>query len=186
MLLIKVFPFSLYLKIYLDKLSYKEMLMKTNFNKEILVLGCGNILFGDDGFGPSTVEYLMSNYEIPSKASVINIGLSCRIILFHVVLSEKKPKTIIIVDAVDAGRTPGEIFELDIDDIPEKKIDDFSMHQLPTSNLLKELKNICGVDVRIISVQVDHIPEEVAPGLSEVVKNSIPLVCEKIFYTIQH
>ncbi|MCP5104670.1 MAG: hydrogenase maturation protease [bacterium] len=150
------------------------------WNKEILVLGCGNILFGDDGFGPAVAEYLLERMTIPPEACVINAGLSVREILFNIVLSDRRPKRIIIVDAVDAGRPAGEIFELDISNIPEKKIDDFSMHQLPTSNLLKELKEKCGVDVKIICVQVRDIPDEVSPGLSKIIKDSIPEVCEKI------
>jgi len=159
--------------------------MTDYWNSEILVLGCGNVLFGDDGFGPAVVEYLQENFEIPQEVYVMNAGLSVREILFNMVLSDKRPKTIIIVDAVDVGRTPGEMFELDITDIPEKKIDDFSMHQLPTSNLLRELENMCGVNVRIISVQIQNIPDEVSPGLSKVIRDSIPAVCEKVLSAIK-
>ena len=105
--------------------------------------------------------------------------------MFNVTLDEKKPDTILIVDAVDFGRPPGEIFEIDLDEIPENKIDDFSMHQLPTSNLLKELQNFCGVDVQILSIQVQNIPEEVDPGLSKVIRDSIPAVCEKILLSLK-
>ncbi|MFQ6114453.1 MAG: hydrogenase maturation protease [bacterium] len=154
-------------------------------NKEIVVLGCGNGLFGDDGFGSAVVEYLQNNFEIPPRVCVMNAGLSVREILFNIVLSDKRPKKIIIVDAVDVGRPPGQILELDICGIPEKKIDDFSMHQLPTSNLLKELKNMCGVDVRVISVQIQSIPDEVSPGLSTVVRDSVPVACEKILSAIK-
>jgi coenzyme F420 hydrogenase subunit delta len=160
-------------------------IMTDYWDKEILVLGCGNILFGDDGFGPAAVDYLQKNAAVPPGVGVINAGVSVREILFNIVLSDKRPKSIIIVDAVDAGRPAGEIFELDISQLPEKKIDDFSMHQLPTSNLLKELKNICGVNVRIISAQVQHIPEEVSPGLSEVIRDAIPPVCEKILSALK-
>lgn len=159
--------------------------MTDYWNKEILVLGCGNVLFGDDGFGPAVVEYLQENFEIPQEVYVMNAGLSVREILFNMVLSDKRPKTIIIVDAVDVGRTPGEMFELDITEVPEKKIDDFSMHQLPTSNLLRELENMCGVNVRIISVQIQNIPDEVSPGLSKVIRDSIPAVCEKVLSAIK-
>lgn len=159
--------------------------MTDYWNSEILVLGCGNVLFGDDGFGPAVVEHLNRNYEIPQRVYVMNAGLSVREILFNMVLSDKRPKTIIIVDAVDVGRIPGEIFELDITDIPEKKIDDFSMHQLPTSNLLRELESMCGVNVRILSVQIQNIPDEVSPGLSKVIRDSIPAVCEKILSAIK-
>ena len=158
--------------------------MTDYWNKEILILGCGNILFGDDGFGPEVVEYLQNNYNIPANVSVINAGLSVRNILFTITLSDKRPKKVILIDALDIGRQPGEIFELDISEIPDIKIDDFSMHQLPTSNLLKELKNICGVDVRVISSQVENIPDEVLPGLSTRIRSSIPAVCEKILSNI--
>lgn len=159
-------------------------MMTDYWNKEILVLGCGNILFGDDGFGPEVAEYLQKNVEIPPGVGVINAGLSVREILFNIILNDKRPKRIIIVDAVDAARPAGEIFELDISSIPEKKIDDFSMHQLPTSNLLKELKETCGVDVKVICAQVQDIPQEVCPGLSKTIKDAIPAVCEKIFHHI--
>lgn len=165
----KPYPFFTF---YLDMTDY--------YSSKTLILGCGNILFGDDGFGPAVVEYLQKNFEIPSEFCVINAGLSVREILFNIVLSDKRPQRIIVVDAVDVGKSPGEIFDLDINDIPEKKIDDFSMHQLPTSNLLRELKNICGVDVRIISVQIQNIPDEVSLGLSKVIRDSIPAACEKI------
>ncbi|MFQ5751130.1 MAG: hydrogenase maturation protease [bacterium] len=154
-------------------------------DREIVVLGCGNVLFGDDGFGPEVVVYLQKNYEIPPNACILNAGLRVRDFLFTIVLSKKRPKKIIIVDAVDAGKVPGETFELDISDIPEKKIADFSMHQLPTSNLLRELKDMCGVKITIISAQVQYIPEGVSPGLSKVMREAVPVACEKIFSALK-
>ena len=158
--------------------------MTDYWNTKTLVLGCGNVLFGDDGFGPAVVEYLLENTEIPPNTCVINAGLSVRELLFTIVLGDTRPEKIIIVDAVDAGRIPGDIFELEVSDIPEIKIDDFSMHQMPTSNLLRELQEICGVEVQIISVQVQSIPDEVSPGLSAVVRNSVPPACEKILHAL--
>jgi len=148
----------------------------------VVILGCGNILFGDDGLGPEAVDYLKENYRLPPDVYALNCGISVRELLFTITLSEVRPERIIIVDAMDVGKPAGEVFEVDVAEIPAIKIDDFSMHQLPTSNLLKELKDICGVDVRIISAQVRHIPEEVGPGLSKTVKEAIPAVCEKIFH----
>ena len=149
-------------------------------DKNILILGCGNILFGDDGFGPRVAEELQKNYNLPEYVGVINAGTSVRNILFDIALFEKKPEKVIIVDAIDAGKTPGEIFELPIAEIPEKKIDDFSMHQLPTSNLLEELKDLCKVDIIIIACQVENIPEEVTDSISKKITDAIPEVCEKI------
>ena len=148
------------------------------YTKRVLVLGCGNILFGDDGFGPEVVAYLEAHHAIPEDVCVVDAGTSARKILFPILLDEQKPEHIIIVDAVDASRSPGEIFEISVADIPENKIDDFSLHQLPTSNLLRELKELCDVEVTIIVVQVESIPEMVKPGLSEALINSIPEACQ--------
>ena len=149
-------------------------------DKNVLVFGCGNILLGDDGFGPRVAEELLNSYHFPGNVGVINAGTSVRNILFDLTLSEIKPDKIIIVDAIDAAKTPGDIFELPIDEIPEKKIDDFSMHQIPTSNLLKELKDFCKVDIIIIACQIENIPEEVTASISKKMTDAIPEVCKRI------
>lgn len=94
--------------------------MTDYWNREILVLGCGNILFGDDGFGPAVVEYLQRHYDIPPDACVMDAGLGVRDMLLTIALSEKRPRTIVIVDAIDEGRPPGEVCERRISDIPQR------------------------------------------------------------------
>jgi len=41
---------------------------------DIRVLGLGNVLMGDDGFGPFVIEALKAGYEFPPNVSVIDIG----------------------------------------------------------------------------------------------------------------
>ncbi len=154
--------------------------------KDILVLCCGNILFGDDGFGPYVADYLQNHYQIPENASVINAGTSVRKILFDIILSEKKPKKIVIVDAVDIGESSGRVFEIKPSQIPLKKIDDFSFHQLPSSNLLRELEEFSSVEIKIISVQVENIPETVRPGISNTLLFSVSEVCKKVLDEIKN
>jgi coenzyme F420 hydrogenase subunit delta len=88
-------------------------------------------------------------------------------------LSDRKPRKIVIVDAMDFRRRPGELFAIDIDSYPKIKLDDFSMHQLPTSNLLRELRDFCGVEVTVMACQVSDVPESVKPGLSKSVKAAV-------------
>ena len=142
-------------------------------DKSLLILGCGNILIGDDGFGPAVVQYLRENYTIPADVCVFDAGTSVREILFDTILSEKKPAKIIVVDAVDCGREPGELFWLDIDGLPKAKLDDFSMHQIPTSNLLRELRDLCGIEVVVMACQVAASTDHVNPGLSTPMKKAV-------------
>lgn len=147
--------------------------------KPLLILGCGNWLFGDDGFGPAVIKYLLEHCEIPDDAYVMDVGTGIRKLLFTLSLSSGRPQQIVIIDAIDKGRNPGEIFELLLDDFPAENIDDFSLHQVPSSNLAKELKE-AGVDIRVLVCQVGSIPKSVWPGLSKAVENAVPRMCETI------
>ncbi len=148
--------------------------------KDILVLGCGNILFGDDGFGSSVAERLQNYTLLPKNVSVINAGTGARGILFDLVVNEKRPRKIIVIDAIDANKRPGEIFRIDLEEIPKNKVDDFAIHGMPTSNLLRELRDYCDVEVIVIVGQVDHIPEMVKPGLSDALTRSVPAAVEEV------
>ena len=148
-------------------------------SSDILILGCGNILFGDDGFGSSVAERLQ-NCTLPKNVSVIDAGTGVREILFDLVISEKRPRKIIVIDAIDANKRPGEIFRIDLEEIPKNKVDDFSIHGMPTSNLLRELRDDCGVEVIVIVGQVAHIPDMVKPGLSDALSRSVPVAVEGV------
>ena len=150
------------------------------YDKSVLILGCGNILIGDDGFGPAVAQHLRSDFEVPADVCVFDAGTSVREILFDTVLSEKKPSKIVIVDAMDCAREPGELFMLDIDALPKVKIDDFSMHQIPTSNLLRELRDHCGIEVIVIGCQVENTCNSVNPGLSKPVEAAVKPAAESI------
>ena len=148
--------------------------------KEIVVLGCGNILFGDDGFGSSVAERLETCGLLPENVSVIDAGTSVREILFDLILSEQRPRKIIVIDAVDARRKPGEIFKIDVEEIPENKIDDFTLHGMPTCNLLRELRDLCHVEVDIVAGQVEAQPDAVRPGLSDALAESVPVAVKEV------
>ncbi len=147
-----------------------------------IVFGCGNVIMGDDGFGPVTIEELQSHYALPQTAVAIDAGTTIREYLFDYLLTdENRPERLIILDAVDCkGRRPGEVFELAVSAIPSLKISDFSLHQFPTVNLLAELQEYTGIQVDLVVVQVEHIPEEISPGLSSVLKSAVPAACEKV------
>jgi len=147
---------------------------------ETLVLGCGNDLFGDDGFGPAVVQRLRRRGDLPESVLAIDVGTSAREVLFNVVLSPVKPRSILVVDAVDLGRKAGEVWVIEAGDLPAVKCDDFSMHQLPTSNLLRELSELGGVNVACVVGQVDGLPAEVRPGLSAPLEGAVERAVEMI------
>lgn len=151
------------------------------FTKPILILGCGNPLLGDDGFGPEVVDQLHRMGHLPDTAAAIDVGTSIGDILFDFLLSPRKPPHLFIVDAVcQPGRNPGDLFEVAIEDVPSNKSVDFSLHQFPSVNLLRELRESGAMRIRILVVQVNEIPQVVQPGLSQEVREAIPRACEWI------
>lgn len=146
--------------------------------KPTVVLGIGNILFGDDGFGCAVVDYVEAHYRVPEDICLLDAGTGVRKLLFTLCLSPARPQRLLILDAIDAGRSPGEIFEIDPAEIPPVKLDDFSLHQLPTSNLLRELQEACGVEVRVLACQTEPLPEQISQGLSKAVSSAVPQAAE--------
>ena len=156
------------------------------FKKAILIFGCGNILWGDDGFGPAVIDWLNEKHRLPDDVLALDVGTSIRDILFDLILSDQKPQLLVVVDAVTyPDRQPGEVFEIPVEGIPEKKLSDFSLHQFPTVNMLQELKDQSGIQVKIIVAQTESIPEEVRPGLSESMQRAVAVACERILAVIK-
>ena len=147
-----------------------------------MIFGCGNVIMGDDGYGPAVVDRLNNDYVLPDDLQAVDVGTCVREYLFdYLLMEEGRPKKIIILDAVDfPDRSPGEVFQILPAQIPAKKIHDFSLHQFPTVNLLQELELNTGIEVLILAAQIEFIPEEIAPGLSSAMAKAVPVACEKI------
>lgn len=146
----------------------------------VLVLGVGNMMFSDDGFGPAVIEYLQDRYQIPEDIYVMDTGTGVRKVLFTLALGETHPQEVVIVDAVDWGQTVGQVIEITADQLPASKIDDFSLHQVPTSNLLHDLQNICAVKVSVIACDVGEIPQEIGPGLTPKIQLAVAAAAQQI------
>jgi coenzyme F420 hydrogenase subunit delta len=146
----------------------------------VLVLGVGNRLYGDDAFGPRLIERLEEHREelpegtcLPEGVCLIDAGTGAARLLFDLLVAERRPERLYILDAVDLpGRAPGEVFELTPAELPGNKRDDFSLHQLPGSNLLAELER-AGCPVRVIGCQVKEVPAQMREGLSPEVEAAL-------------
>ena len=73
----------------------------------VLVAGVGNVLKGDDGFGVRAVELLQSTVDLPQGVSVIETGIGG----IHLVQELGQGyDALILLDAMDRGGTPGELY----------------------------------------------------------------------------
>ena len=72
---------------------------------DIRVLGLGNVLMGDDGFGPFVIEALQAKYEFPANVSVTDVGTPGLDLTPFLIGAD----AVIVVDSVRAEGEPGEL-----------------------------------------------------------------------------
>ena len=93
---------------------------------DTLILGIGNILWADEGFGIRTIETLHERYLFPDTVRVMDGGTQGIFLLPW----ERNAKRLLIFDAIDFGLLPATLKVIRGDDVPRfmgaKKV---SMHQ---------------------------------------------------------
>ncbi|ODQ86568.1 hydrogenase maturation protease [Mycobacterium holsaticum] len=72
---------------------------------EVLVVGCGNLLRGDDGVGPILVRHLWER-GVPDGARLVDGGTAGMDVAFQM----KGAKRVVIVDAAATGAAPGTVY----------------------------------------------------------------------------
>jgi len=145
--------------------------------KDLLVLGIGNFLCGDDGIGPILAESLMSCYDDDQDVDVLNggtIGLGLLYLL-------ESYSNIIFLDAVDVEAEPGAVFKYSPEELEclhlEKQI---SSHQSDPCGLLSYAKatGVSPGNVIILGIQIGQIDNAI--GLSDVLKRKLPSIESRV------
>lgn len=73
----------------------------------VLILGIGNLLWADEGFGVRAVEEFQRRYAVPPEVTVMDGGTQGLGLLPYV----QEAEHLVILDAVDFGLEPGTLVE---------------------------------------------------------------------------
>lgn len=148
------------------------------YDAEVLVVGCGNVLFKDDGFGPFTVMKIEENLEerpLPDNVMTIDAGTSAPHYLFS--LPNPMWRKIIILDIADFGGKPGDVKILSKDDVPQGKYQD--PHSVSVADPLDELGE---VEIIIVACQPEKVSSPfVEYGLSECVEKAMDKAIDIVY-----
>ncbi|HMD50844.1 MAG TPA: hydrogenase maturation protease [Bryobacteraceae bacterium] len=99
---------------------------------ELLILGLGNVLLGDDGLGAAAVIELERKYEIAPPVRVEDGGTLGLALLGLFVES----RHVILVDAIRANAQPGTLVRIDGDEVAPAVRERLSPHQVGVTDLL--------------------------------------------------
>ncbi|MEJ2604417.1 MAG: HyaD/HybD family hydrogenase maturation endopeptidase [Gammaproteobacteria bacterium] len=100
---------------------------------ETLILGIGNPLWADEGFGVRAAEELNASYEFPPDVRVMDGGTLGLFLLPYVRAARK----LLIFDAIDFGLEPAEMKVIVGDEVPKYLgVKKMSMHQTSFQEVL--------------------------------------------------
>jgi hydrogenase maturation protease len=149
---------------------------------EIVVLGIGNVLWADEGFGVRFVEALQARYRFAPHVTLIDGGTQGLYLVPYV----NRARRLMILDAVDYGLEPGTLKLVENDEVPRflgaKKM---SLHQTGFQEVLA-LAQFTGsypADVLLIGCQPEEL-EDFGGSLRATTKaaleRAIPLAIERL------
>lgn len=140
-------------------------------NTELLVLGIGNILWADEGFGVRCVEALNALYEFGDNVSLMDGGTQGLYLLPYI----EDARRLIVFDAVDYSMQPGEMVVATDNDVPRfMGVKKMSLHQtgfqevIMSAALLDKLPE----SMVLIGVQPEEL-DDYGGSLRDIVKAQI-------------
>ena len=110
----------------------------------ILVLGLGNTIMTDDGFGVRVVEALSSRFRFHGDVTLLDGGTLGLDLLPHLEEIQK----LLIIDALQMQAPPGQVFRLEGEEVPRAFASKLSVHQMGVQDLLA------------VSELMGHLPPE--------------------------
>jgi len=149
---------------------------------EVLVLGIGNPLLGDDGFGVRAVEEMERHYVIPDGVRLLDGGTQG----LYLVNDVRAARRLLVFDAVDYGLPPGTLKVLRGGDVPRfagaAKID---MHQTSFQDILSASILLGGrtEDVVVVGVQpaaMDGFGCAISEPVAAALPNAIAVAAEEL------
>ncbi len=149
--------------------------------KVITILGVGNILMSDEGFGVRVVEYLQANYHFPPGIELMDGGTS-GIYLAPVIEDSRR---LLIIDVLNMEGPAGGIHLLSADEMRGAGLQiSVSPHQVGLLEIIDlcRLRDKAPAEIRIIGIipQDLNLSLELSPTLRAKVKPVADMVIKQI------
>jgi len=148
--------------------------------QKILILGVGNLLLRDDGFGVHLINSLKDT-ALPGNVELLEAGT----VSHQLIPRLHEIDHLIVIDVVEAGDTPGSLFRFSPDDMKYPIEQKSSLHQISLIDVLN-MAALTGKKPRTVIIGVQ--PKDVSSWsmeLNDELVAVIPRVKELIFEELQ-
>jgi hydrogenase maturation protease len=147
----------------------------------ILVLGLGNSIMTDDGFGVRAVNTLSSRYHFQGEVTLVDGGTLGLDLLPYL----EGVESLLIIDALDMRKEPGRIFRLEGEEVPRAFASKLSVHQMGLQDLLAVAELQGHVPNRLVVWGVQPESIEMGTELTPAVKKAVVAVIDNILDELQ-
>jgi hydrogenase maturation protease len=144
----------------------------------LLVAGVGNVLRGDDGFGPAVVERLG---RLPAGVRAVETGIG-GVALLQELLGETLDG-LVVVDAMDRGAQPGTVFVLEPDVEYAEHVADVHLANPHRVLSMALTMGVLPARIAIVGCQpadADTVGEGLTPAVERAVHTGVRLVHETL------
>lgn len=153
-------------------------------NCKIILVGVGNILMKDDGFGIHVIKLLQENINIIQKKEVEILEAGTHGIDIVEYFLEKKK--IIIIDAIKLGNPPGTIYKFSYNDFNiYKNYRELSLHQVNIISAINVLNLFYNQYPEIVIIGIEPSEIDYDLNLSEIVKIKLYDIIDLILKEIE-
>jgi hydrogenase maturation protease len=147
----------------------------------VLVLGIGNLLWADEGFGVRAVELLHQRWQLPENVSVIDGGTQGLYLLDHVCAAAQ----VLVLDAIDYKLPPGTLRVLRDAEVPVYSDAVMSLHQASFMELLSlaRLRGRFPARITLIGVQpevLDDLGGSLSPSVRARLDEAVSLAVAEL------
>lgn len=140
--------------------------------KQILVLGVGNTICGDEGLGVQAVKELAAEYDFPKNVELMDGGTLGISLMGKLTSCD----VLIVVDAVLGGHEAGSLYHLVNNDLRKSKAFRDSMHQTDLVDTLM-LCELAGKKPDCVVIGMEpHNWQDLGTELSPTVRTRLPLM----------
>lgn len=151
-------------------------------DKRILILGVGNILYTDEGFGVRVAEELEQKYEFSDNVTVLDGGTLGLRLMGPIMESDY----LIIVDIVLNEGTPGDLFRLLGEDLNKACAFKNSMHQTDLLDTLAQCSLVGTVPDDVVLYGVEPVNyKDMSAALSPELEAKLPDVMDAVLEEVK-
>lgn len=136
--------------------------MSDTGRSEVLVIGLGNPIMGDDGLGIAALERLRESWALPPTVRLVDGGTWGMNLLPLL----EDAHELLLLDAIDRGRPAGELTVLEREEVPRVLGLKLSPHQIDLREVLALAELRRGLPARLVAMGLQPARVEMFDGLS--------------------